>query len=160
MGLTNLSIALETIIHEKIKISPAIALEQPGEIWLLFDPYQSINDIHRIEKNSKNKVFWVGNLLDSKLINKGLEQGSVKQLGSCFRLPVSVIDHIEENHILPTPTLPQPLAVQGLGVTRETILLPAADLFLRCFHFFRFQFCYLQPSSSREPDRPRRKALI
>ena len=91
------------------------------------DPYQGCapQDEHALERGFRNTVQWRGNQLDPKILNRGFKENKFIQLDESFRMPAKILSHIKESHILPTKDMPVPPKVDGLGVTRTTILLPS-----------------------------------
>ena len=76
-----------------------------------------------MEKSSNERLYWIGRKMDSKLLDKGLEDGSVVRLNTTFRIPAKVMEHIKNNHVIPTTDFPKPMEMQGIGVQRTEITL-------------------------------------
>ena len=76
-----------------------------------------------MELTSNDLLIWVGKKIDSRLIDKGLAEGSVVKLNTTFRVPSKVMTHIRNNHVIPISDLPKSNDVQGMDVVRTKITL-------------------------------------
>ena len=81
---------------------------------------------HSLVRGVQNQIHWQGNLIDSNLLEEGFKQGKFVNLKECFRMPLTAIEHLEREKILPIRNLPKAQDVRSLGVVVEDIVLPAS----------------------------------
>ena len=96
-----------------------------GDFWITVDPYQGLRDTHTLTKNITNQVLWQGNLPEVHIFEEGFQQNKFVKLQECFRMPSSMINHIDSARILPTRDLPSARDVKSLGVVKMDIELPS-----------------------------------
>ena len=95
-----------------------------GDFWITFDPFQGLQDSHSLMKGTGNQMHWLGNLPDGILLEKGFKKNKILKLEECFRMPITMIEHLEFERVLPTSDLPKSQDVRSLGVVDEIINFP------------------------------------
>ena len=95
-----------------------------GDFWITFDPFQGLQDSHSLMKGTGNQMHWLGNLPDGILLEKGFKKNKILKLEECFRMPITMIEHLESERVLPTSDLPKSQDVKSLGVVEEIINFP------------------------------------
>ena len=96
-----------------------------GDFWVTLDPFQGLQDTHSLHRGVGNRLQWMGNLVDVKLLEEGFKRNKFVKLQECFRMPHAMINHIDSEKVLPTGDLPQAQDVKSLGVMEVNINLPA-----------------------------------
>ena len=97
-----------------------------GDFWITMDPYQGLRDTHSLVRGFQNQIHWQGNLIDSNLLEKGFKQNKFIHLKECFRMPLTSIQHLDKEKILPIKDLPRAQDVKSWGVVVEDMSLPAS----------------------------------
>jgi hypothetical protein len=116
MGLDTLNKALR-------QIARPTGPDEPGDFWLLYDPYQGVYDRHSMERRFGH-LYWVGNQLDSSVVEEGIANGRILTLSTSFRMTKNVLEHLRESHVVPPTDIPQAQSILGVEVQRKTVELP------------------------------------
>ena len=95
-----------------------------GDFWVTLDPFQGLQDTHSLHRGIGNQLQWMGNQVDSTLLEEGFKRNKFVKLQDCFRMPSAIIDHIDTEKVLPTDDLPKAQDVRSLGVKEVNINLP------------------------------------
>ena len=96
-----------------------------GDFWITMDPFQGLRDTHSLVRDSRNHIQWQGSLVHSHLLEEGFQQDKILNLKECFRMPLTAIEHLEREKILPVNELPKASDVASFGVIVEDLILPA-----------------------------------
>ena len=95
-----------------------------GDFWVTLDPFQGLQDTSSLHRGVGNRLQWMGNLVDVKLLEEGFKRNKFVKLQECFRMPHAMINHIDSEKVLPTGDLPQAQDVKSQGVMEVNINLP------------------------------------
>ena len=95
-----------------------------GDFWITVDPFQGLHDTHSLVKGKRSQIRWQGNLIKTDLLEEGCQRNQFVKLQECFRMPLTIINHIEEQKILPTKDLTRGQDVMSQGVLHENIPVP------------------------------------
>ena len=95
-----------------------------GDFWITVDPYQGLQDNHSLKKDASMQIHWQGNLPNMQVFEAGFKQGKFVKLRESFRMPLSLIKHIDTEKLLPTCDIPFARDVKSLGVVKENIEIP------------------------------------
>ena len=91
-----------------------------GDFWVTLDPFQSSKDTHFLAKTDGDQLQWQGSLLKFNFFSEDFNQRKLIKLGQCFRLPLAMLHHVEEEKLLPTSDLPQARDVRSMGWFMKT----------------------------------------
>ena len=114
LGVKHLNKLITSMVQPRTSVPSA----ELGDVWILFDQYQSLIDGHVLLKNSNTKqVCWGGVTLDEESIKAAKNGGQIFTLTTSFRMPENVLEHIKKSCLLPEEKFP--VAVfEGAGTVK------------------------------------------